>query len=180
MNNTKQTSKLAKLTINLYMIMGVIALVDKGRATDVIYPDLGKAFNAVPHDILVSKLETHGFDGWTTRWIRNWLDGRTQRAAVNGLIKMDSGTECTLSKFANDTKLWGTADMLEGRDAIQRDLDRLERWAHANLMKFNKDKCKVLHMGWGNPKHKYSLGGEWIESSPMEKGLGVLADEKLT
>jgi len=67
---------------------------------------------------------------------------------------MDSGTQCTLSKSANDTKLFGAVDMLAGRDAIQRDLDRLERWARVNSLKF-KDKCNVLHIGWGNPKYKH-------------------------
>ncbi|PKU27407.1 rna-directed dna polymerase from mobile element jockey-like [Limosa lapponica baueri] len=88
---------------------------------------------------------------------------------------MDSGIEGTL-KFA---KLCGAVNTLEGQHAIQRDLDRLESWAHANLRKFNKAKCKVLHLGRGNPRPKYRLGGEWIESSPEEKDMGVLAGEKI-
>jgi len=62
--------------------------------------------------------------------------------------------------------------MLEGRD--------LDRTACASLMKFNKAKCKVLHLGHGNLKHKYRLGREWTESSPEVKDLGVLVDKKLS
>ena len=160
--------------------------MDKRIATDIIYLDLCKVFDTVPHDILVAKLKKNGFDGWATHWIRNWLDDCTQRVvviysmfkwrpAMSGVSQglelvlllfnisvgnMDSRIECTLSKFADDTKLSGEADILEGRNAIQRVLDRLERWAHVNLLKFNKADCKSCTWAGAIP----STNTVWVEN----------------
>jgi len=58
------------------------------------------------------------------------------------------------TKLANYTKLGGAVDSLEDREALQRDLHRLEQWGIISLMKFIKDKCWILHLGWWDLQSK--------------------------
>ena len=58
-------------------------LVDEGQAVDVVYLDVSKAFDTVPHKILVEKLAAHGMDGCMLCWVKHWLDSRAQRVMVS-------------------------------------------------------------------------------------------------
>ena len=85
----------------------------------------------------------------------------------------------TVSKYADDTKLGGVADTSEGCSAIQQDRDRLENWAVRNQVRFNKSKCRVLHLGRNKNMYQYSLGHDLLERNTVEEDLEVLVDNRL-
>ncbi|CAM5146515.1 unnamed protein product [Natator depressus] len=149
----------------------VTSPVDRGEAVDAVYLYFSKTFDTVLHDLLIIKLGKCNLDGATIRWMHNWLESHSQRVVISrsqscwkgitsgvpqGLVlgpvlfnlfinDLDNGIESTLIKFADNTNLGGVASALEDRIKIQNDLDKLEKWYEVSRIKFNKDKCKVLH-----------------------------------
>ncbi|KAJ7411399.1 hypothetical protein WISP_102756 [Willisornis vidua] len=140
--------------------------VDEGRATDIIYPDFCKASDIVPHNILLSKLKRGGFNQWTVKWIRKWLDRHIQ----------NKGVKCTLSKFADDTKFRG--EIPYEIPTVECHLEGPGQDQEVGIScSFNKTKFKVL--GQDNPQYQYRLEDEQIKSSSAKKDLIVLVDERM-
>ena len=174
---------------------------------DVIFLDFSKAFDKVPHRKLIQKLEGHKIGGKVSRWIRNWLRGRTQRVVINGessepqevksgvpqgsllgpvlfsvyLNDIDLIVELItlLIKFADDTKLAHEIRNEEDRKLLQQCLDELMAWAARWGMAFNTAKCKVMHVGRHNPQFDYKMGDHTLEKTTVERDIGVLVNSNL-
>ena len=96
-------------------------------------------------------------------------------------------TTCPVCLFADDSKIYcrvpryggDLTDPESAENILQKDLNELQKWATKWKMAFNVNKCKIMHLGYGNNKHEYNLGGETLLETKEEKDLGVLIDNEL-
>jgi hypothetical protein len=171
------------------------------------YLDFAKAFDKVPHGRLLVKLESKGIVGKLKQWMENWLAGRTQRVTIGGTAsneeEVKSGvTQGTVMgpplftvyiddidlvvrqvklfiKFADDGK--GMKEIRSRQDAIelQAALDSLFGWAETWGMRFNVDKCKIMHVGRNNPRYEYFINGTKLKTVDDETDVGVIVQDSL-
>ena len=180
---------------------------DKMTPTDVVYLDFAKAFNKVPTERLLRKVEAHGIGGKVGSWIRDWLTDRKQRVSVNGKLSdwrtvlsgvpqgsvlgpvlflifiNDLDLEATVSqillKLAGDTKIAQFIESPEDTAELQETLGRLSAWALKWGMEFNVAKCHVMHIGRNNPRNVYSMSGTQLAESTEERDIGVTVSSNL-
>jgi len=189
----------------LAFLESVTASLDELHNVDTVYFDLAKAFDTVPHQRLLTKLEAHGIDGLLINWIKAWLSDRWQRVCLDGVCSswrkvwsgvpqgsvlgpilflifindLDDHLSAKVLKFADDTKLFNTVDNQQHGQSLQNDIDILGNWALNWQMKFNVEKCKVVHYGKSSIRFQYSLYGQPIAESTEEKDLGVVFSSDL-
>ena len=174
-------------------------MVENGDCIDVIYLDFSKAFDTVPHQRLLSKLKAYGIQNNMLSWIESFLSERKQRVRVNTAYSdyapvtsgipqgsilgpllfiifindLPNDTSCPCKIFADDTKLYNSD---KNHTLLQKDLFTFLKWSETWLLKFNKSKCSVLHMGKQNMKQKYFMDSglsEELKSIDSEKDVGV-------
>ena len=177
-------------------------ILDAGFGIDVIYLDYRKAFDTVPHSRLLMKLQSCGISEQVLKWIQAFLTGRTMRVLVNGnssswvdvvsavpqgsvlglllfllfVNDLPDWVKSSIKMFADDTKLWATIRNVSDGEMLQEDLNSLKNWSDRLLLKFNPEKCKVMHMGHSIPT-EYTLQENGIsvklEVVDYEKDLGI-------
>lgn len=198
-------NKRSCLTNLLDFYNDVYDIYDETKAVDIIYLDFQKAFDKVPHKRLLHKLHSHGIKGNILSWLKDWLTDRKQRVVINGnasswknvlsgvpqgsvlgpilfiiyVNDIDEGISCKISKFADDTKITGRITTTEEKNKLQSDLNKLINWSKKWQMKFNYDKCKVLHVGNNNDQTNYSMNDTELVKVCQEKDLGVIISNDL-
>ena len=167
------------LTNLLIYLEQVTSEIDKGVPVDTLYLDFAKAFDKVPHLRLIEKIAANGIGGKISRWIKCWLTDRKQRVIVNNATSdwlpvlsgvpqgsvlgpclfviyindIDDTVSSKILKFADDTKITASISSVEEQHILQTDLTRLMEWSEEWQMKFNVNKCKVMHLGYNNPSY---------------------------
>lgn len=169
---------------------GVTHLVNLGEPVNVIIMDFSKHFDAISSKDFSGQNVQHMMGEQLAHWLAQrvtvpgvtpgWCpvtSGILQGSILSPLLfyifinDLDAGLEGVLSQFANSTKLGRAVDSQEGREALQRDLSKSERWTITYCMKFPSGKCLVFHLGWVNSGCVYGVGNERLESS-CGKGPG--------
>ena len=188
------TTRRSAVTNLLEYLEKVTSNVDQGKPVDVIYLDLSKAFDKVPHRRLIKILRDYRIDEEVIRWIEIWLNERKQRVVLNGktsnwelvlsgvpqgsvlgpllfIIYVNPLDDIILnlanivSKYADDTKVGSMIEDDEDHNKLQEALDKINQWAEDWQMKFNEDKCKVIHFGQTNKQREYKLNNKIIQKS---------------
>ena len=158
--------------------------IDKGDSIDTVYLDFTKAFDKVPHNRLMSKINSIGFNTETLHWIKAFLSERVQQVCINGsnstwkpvtsgipqgsvlgpilfvlyINDLPSNILSDVYMFADDTKIFNIIKSPEDQEILQNDLDSLSVWSDKWLLKFHPEKCKVMHLGKAdNTKYFYKL-----------------------
>jgi len=199
------TSGRSCLTNLLDFFESVTKELDKGNEVDLVYLDFCKAFDKVPHCRLIKKLHAHGVQGQVLEWIKSWLTNRRQRVSVDGALSnwvdvtsgvpqgsvlgpilfliyindLDTDIVSKLGKFADDSKLCKSINSQTDVSILQNDLYLLEKWADKWQMKFNEEKCVVMHLGKNNVKKPYRLGNVILKDSEKERDLGIIVDKTM-
>lgn len=191
------------LTNLLYVFEDWTSNLDEGYGVDVIYLDYKKAFDTVPHKRLVNKLEHLGFAGGLLNWLKAFLINRTMRVVVNGSFsawavvlsgvpqgsvlgpllfllfvnELPDWIKNNICMFADDTKIWTRLTNPTDAESLQKDLDSLSTWSARWQLKFNPEKCKLMHIGHKQDT-KYTIRQDninWnIQEVSEERDLGVL------
>ena len=179
-----------------------------GGQTDVVIMDFSKAFDVVPHNLLLHKLQHLGITGNTLKWIRSFLIDRHQQVVVDGkhsskapvtsgvpqgsvlgpilfLCYINDMPACVSSKlrlFADDSIIYKTIKDLSDCLSLQRDLVSLEHWERTWGMSFHPNKCNVIRMTRKRDPiiHPYTLKGHTLEVVTNAKYLGVSLSNDLT